>query len=559
MTRRRGAVAAAVLAMLLLAGCSEIPKSGSVRPGSTEEPNGTSIVYQPNPPAAGARQREIVAGFLTAASAGGDFHVARQYLASSFVGRWRPRTRVLVQETQPTITSTSTTDLRVDVPISAEVNELGVYAPASRVERLDFHLRQQNGQWRIDDAPEGIVLGQTVFGKIYSPQTLEFFDSTARRLVPDLRWFPVSSTSASQAEPSPAAVVRALITGPAGPLGGVAQNPLAGATLSSLQPASGGVTTVSLTVAGGEPDPAVTARMQQQLVQSLLLPTPSSLRLFVNGRAAPPVKALPSAPVSPLPYVVLDGRFGTVAATGAFTEERTIGPRIAALRPTAVTVSLSQGLAAVRTAQGQIAIVTKSGSRVVDRRPGVLLSTLDQRGWVYSVPSDEPGELIASNAKGQSIDLVAPLGGATVTEIEASPDGTRLLVLVQSVSGPRAYVVGIQRNADGTPTGLTAARSAVALGGNVGQGIDATWAEDGYVAVLVSSPDNTTDRVRLQQLGGLGTSLGEIANATSIVGSTSRDDLRIGLQTGDIWTQQSNIWQSESTSPLDVSVLAVQR
>lgn len=548
-------MAAIITALLLLTGCSEIPTTGAVQPGRTEAPNGTSIVYLPNPPAPGASARDIVSGFLTAASGGGRFAVAKEYLTRDFAMKWKPNARVLVQEAQTTPLTGSAADVNVTVPISAQVDEKGVYQPTSRSVPLHFHLVQQSGQWRIDSTEDGIVLSQPVFQRNYSPLALQFFDPTWNLLVPDWRWFPSTPTSGSSG-PSARSVVDQLIAGPTGPIaGGVTANALQGATVATVD-AGTDVTTVALNMPGAPPSATVTTRMQQQLVQSL---TPSSLRLFVNGVQAPPARALTARAVSPLPFVISGSRFGTVAVNGAFTEERVLGKRIAALKPRAVTVSVAQKLAAVQTTNGDVDVVSATGQRVVDPRTDLVEPTLDQHGWVYSVPRQSPGGLIAAPAKGKAVDLGVELGGTTVTAIEASPDGTRLLVLFQAASGPKAYVYGILRDPDGTPTGLSASRYPVDMGGNTGQGVDATWVDGGDVAVLVKSPDGSTERVRLQQLGGLGSSLGELPNAVAIVGSTSKESVRVLLQTGDVWVQQSSLWQSESTSPLDVSVLAVQR
>lgn len=557
---RAARVAALVAAVLLVAGCSEIPTSGPVQAGSTEGPNDTTIVYLPPPPAAGASQREIVTGFLSAASAGGDFRVAKEYLTSGFAETWQPQERVLVQEAQPKVRSTSSSELTLQIPISARVEANGVYRPSSSTVTLDFHLAREGGQWRIDDAPDGIVLGESVFGRNYRPGALEFFDPSYTRLVPDLRWFPAPSSGLLAGRADAASVIDALIAGPAGPLsGGVAVNALQGATVDAVETEPGDVTTVELSVPGGPPSSTVIGRMQQQLIRSLPLATPSALRLIVNGRIASPVKALVNQPTSLNAYVVLDGRFGTLTSTGTFTEERTLGKRIVDLRPRAVTVSVRQGLAAVLTEGREVAVVTPSGSRVVDRRSGLVDPTLDQRGWVYSVPAQSPGRLIASDQKGNSIALVADLGGNAVTAIEVSPDGTRLLALVQSAAGPTAFVVGIERDDDGTPTALTTSKYEVALDGTGPTGLDATWVDDGSVAVLVGSPD--IDRVFKQQLGGVGLPLGQLPNAVSIVGTSSSDDLRIRLQTGALLVYSSPEWQSESGAgePVAVEVLAVQR
>lgn len=557
--RRGRLLAAAAGAVLVLAGCSEIPTTGPVENGSSEGPNDTTIVYLPNPPAQGASPREIVTGFLTAASAGGDLHVAREFLTPDLEERWDPRSRVLVQEAQPTITTRGVDQLTLQMPVSATVRADGTYTPASRVVPLDFRLERQNGQWRISSAPDGIVLAQTVFQKTYVPRTLEFFDPTFTRLVPDLRWFPATDDDATSG-PSSEAIVDALIAGPAGPIAhGVTANALSGATLLAVSSSGSDITTVALNLPLQDVTAESATRMQQQLVQSLQLGTPSALRLVLNGRAAPQAKALASRPAPFSGYAVKGGRFGALGADGALTEEPTLGKRIVALDPQAVTVSPRQHIAAVLTGGTDVAVVTPDGVRTVDRRADLVAPTLDQRGWVYSVPADGTGALRAWDGKGRSVDVVGDLGGSTVTAIEVSPDGTRLLALVQSASGPKAFVAGIQRAADGAPMALTGDRYPVDLDGTTGTGIDATWVDEGEVAVLSSAPDNSTDRVQVQQLGALATPLGQLANATAVVGTTSETDLRVQLQTGDLWVWNGNLWQRESSGSTGVSVLAVQR
>lgn len=554
---KRLPVAVLVGIVLLLAGCSTIPSSGTVQAGTTEAPNGTSIVYVPNPPASGANQREIVAGFLTAASGGGRFAVAKEYLTDDFATRWNPTSRVLVQAPQTSVTTGSGADIRVEVPISARVNVHGVYSPSSDPETLTFHLVQQRGQWRIDRAPDGILLSQTVFQKNYAPSALQFFDPTWTHLVPDLRWFPTTLTSGSSA-PSPRSILTALISGPVGPIAaGVTSNALKGTSIAGID-STGDVTTVVLNDAGATPTATETARMQQQMIQSLGLPTPSALRLVIDGVVAPQVKALADQPSSEA-FVLVDGRFGTLSSAGSFTQDKTLGTQIAATRPTAITVSLGQKLAAVREQGGAVAVVGPSGAKVVDTRGGLVPPTIDQQAWVYSVPTGVTDGLQAANAKGQTFALSGDLGGESVTAIQVSPDGTRMLVLVGSPAGPSAFVAGIVRDSSGKPIGLSGQKYPVSLGGTSGTGLDATWVDDDRVAVLVSSSDNSIDRVVSQQLGGLGTSLGQFANVTSIVGTTGFDDLRIRVQSGGIYVWQDPNWQQETADAVDVSVLAVQR
>lgn len=553
---RRPAVAALLAAVvLLLAGCAVIPTSGVVQPGTTEAPNGTKLVYVPSKPAPGATPDEIVNGFLTAASGVPSFATARAYLTDGFAKKWDPTTRVLVQGPQAKLKD-SGDEVRAEIPLVATVDGNGSYTPMSDVQPLEFHLVQQRGQWRIDFAENGIVLTQPVFQQTYQPRLLQFFDPTWSRLVPDRRWFPVSRT----VSPSVAdirTVVDALIDGPDGPLSGsVTANALEGAKLEGISPSTGGVPTVTLTTPGGRADATAAARMQQQLIQSLGQSAPA-LRLVVDDLVIPQAK--PSTDqLSTEAYVLAAGRFGTLSSSGTFLPDRTLGARIAATAPAAVTVSMRQKLAAVQTQSGAVAVVTPSGARRLDARPDPdAAPTLDQNGWVYWVSSS--GALKAWKG-GHERTVDTELGSGTVSSIQTSPDGTRLLVLLESSAGPTAFVAGIERDSSAAPVALTGARYPIDLTSAVPSGVGGiTWVDDDEVAVLING--NDSDQIVTQQVGGISGVLGQFANVTSIVGTTSTADLRVLVQSGSVyvWNDTNSNWQQQSDPTLNVSVLAVQR
>jgi hypothetical protein len=547
---RRGRIVAALAAVLLLAGCAEIPKAGPVGNGPTQIPDEPTIVFLPNPPSPGAKPEEIVSGFVQA-GAGNNFSVARQYLTKSFAAQWRPTASVLIHDKALNVVQQDKQTIELDVPTVARVAPDGTYTPSVQMQKLGFRLQQVGGQWRIAQAPDGIVLAQTVFERRFKPETLQFFDPGYRRLVPDVRWFTTRSKPTGS-------VVRALLAGPAGPLqGGVTTTAFPdGTKLESAALAADGSTTIVLTVPGRDPSKQVTDRMQQQLIRSL---QPSgALRLLVNGRQAPAAPELQVQGPAQVPVVYAGGRFGTAQSTGAVSEDSVLGKRIAALRPIAVTVSAGQRLAAVQSGDSRVAVVTPDATRVVDRRPGLIDPTLDQLGWTYSVQKDDPTGLMAFSKDGHGGDRpVADLGGSRVIAIEASPDGTRMLVLAQRATGEwEAYVAGIERDATGAPTGLTTDQYPIDVPSS--PAIDATWVDDSHVAILTGGTDGS-DTVTTQQLGGLSTPAGRLSNAISIVGTSSKSDLRARDNTGNVLEPSGNVWQNVFPATVDVAVLAVQR
>jgi hypothetical protein len=258
---------------------------------------------------------------------------------------------------------------------------------------------------------------------------------------------------------------------------------------------------------------------------------------------------------APAPLVLRGSTLGYIAGS-RLTAETTLGPRLVGLKPAAVTISTRQRLAAV-LGSGGVSVVTTSGSTLVDKGSDLVAPTLDQDGWAYSASRSDPTQLRAFDTKGHQSQLLTGLTTTASTElaaIEVSPDGTRMLVLSQGDDGPKAFVAGILRGSDGTPTGLTEAHYPVTL--PAGTAIDATWVDAGSVAVLESDPNG--DQMTLQSLGGEARPLGRLQNAVAVVGGSGQDDLRALLSNGDLAELDNGVWQAVQPST-DAALLAVQR
>ncbi len=553
--RVRTAALGAVL-VLALAGCAEIPTAGDVLVGPTHNTANQDVVLVPYAPVAGASPTDIVQGFVTAATGQqGDYEVARKFLAPALAKRWRPGARVLIHSEPWVVNATSDTSITLSVPVSAQVNADGVYTSFTtpRNRAVPFRLAKVNGQWRITSTPDGIVLGDNYFSSLFTARPVDFFDPGYSRTVADLRWFPARNIS-------PAAVVRALLAGPSAPI----DTPVTatafppGTTVTSVTPTSG-VATVDLAIASGAPGSTALRRMKLQLTQSLQnLSGIQRVQLAVNGRPVPaPDLTLPPVVVSPQPLVLRNGVVGTLSGT-AFTPETTLGRSIAAARPLAGTVSVSQGVAAVRNAAG-VVVVTRAGQRLVDTRPNLVDPTLDDQNWTYSVPRTQPGSWRAFDARGHesAFDVAMP-GVDEVTAIEASRDGTRMLVLAQSAAGPLAFVAGIVRDDSGAPIALTTARYSVPMPQGTATALDATWADADGSSVAVLTQDTTGEGVTVQQLGGVPSTVGRLSMARTLVGATNLKELRALLQNGSIAELGASVWQSSTPDP-SVTVLFVQR
>jgi hypothetical protein len=353
-------------------------------------------------------------------------------------------------------------------------------------------------------------------------------------------------------------VVRALLDGPspaiAAPI--TASAFPSGATVAPIAPPSSGVATVDLNLPGPAPSALALRRMHLQLLDSLRdLQGIAQVQLSVNGhtKATPPLQA-PNIPPDPRALVFRRGSLGYLSGS-TFSPEPTLGRSVAAAKPLGMTVSVSQKLAAVRTSSGVLA-VTPSSRRLVDGRPGLVNPTLDDRGWIYSVPKDDPQALRAFDARGHRSDVSVTMPStASVVSIEASRDGTRMLVLVQTANGPSA--LGVVRDMAGAPIALTTDTYPVGL--NAATALAATWVDVDGSSVAVLTGDQSGDSVTVQQLGGVSQTQSRLTSATAIVGGTTVNDLRALLAPrGAIAELQGSVWQP--TEPqANASILVVQR
>ena len=74
---------------------------------------------------------------------------------------------------------------------------------------VDFHLVQENGEWRIDKPPPGLMVAEYSFTSFYQPYDL-YFVGNGRSLVPDHIYLPALSNPANVAS----ALMKALLKGP---------------------------------------------------------------------------------------------------------------------------------------------------------------------------------------------------------------------------------------------------------------------------------------------------------------------------------------------------------
>ncbi|HEY4152035.1 MAG TPA: GerMN domain-containing protein, partial [Pseudolysinimonas sp.] len=278
--RRRALLLAPVAvlsAMLLLAGCVNIPKGGGVSNLSIDSSTGGDAPFLslPDDPVKGASQEQILDGFIKAQrSSQAGYGTAREYLSDDFRSTWNPNAGLLVSSSSIDPTVVGSDELQLSIAVSASIDGDGHYAIAddSRTQQLQFHFQKDSkGEWRISSAPDGTILTPSRFDTNFQPYDLFFFDPTFQYLVPDRRWYARFTQVSTR-------IVRGILAGPPDWLKGVVVTAFPGGTeLTGAPVIDSSRATVDLTSQVSSESATGKRRMTQELTQSLfsLAPTVS--------------------------------------------------------------------------------------------------------------------------------------------------------------------------------------------------------------------------------------------------------------------------------------------
>ncbi|QTX05229.1 GerMN domain-containing protein [Agromyces archimandritae] len=560
-TVRSAAAAVAVLA--LAAGCAAIPSSGGVNRGQarTVEDPLDSLELVPEGPAKGDTPEQILRGFIDAAtSPRNSYDVARDFLTGSFEEDWEPGSRVTIdvlssrqleQLGAEPGEDDDRTSMRVRAVPAAGLTATGQYEIAeSRAPiELPYEFRKVNGEWRISDAPQGILIDESNFELVFRQHALFFFAPGFDALVPDLRWF-------AGADSVQTSIVRALLEGPSEWLaGGVVTAVPEGMRLEpDAVPVAGRVASVEL-VGGNVDDALAIQRIQLQLDESLrAVRSVGEVSLTVNGAA----NDLAALPVPPAPRVdsrtvVFDGeRFGYLSSDGADVETLPgISEQVAALGPVGAAVGPEAQRVAVLSSAGVSLVSRGDPAQTLDTRPGLVTPAIDEHDVVWSVPADEPGALEWFGG-GQHGTLPVPWNAERIAGLEVSRDGTRLLVFLETNGHTQLLVAAVQRDAQHLPLALG---TPVRLDAVDGEARDIAWVDARTVVSLTGLSDGS-GAIITQEVGGLATRRTAPEDAVQVTGGNNVRDLRTLTSEGVLQSQAGVGWQPRATG---VAFLAPQQ
>ena len=218
--RRTVTRVAAAACVLLAAACARIPDDGPVVEGAAPavDPSAAAFDFSPPGPQAGATPEQVVAGFLTAQQATPlSTTVARQFLTDRAAAEWQPERRTLLYGDLDVLSSPVRTG-RAPATVPVLLRQLFALDDTGRwdgrqqeVERAGLKLTvvRDEGEWRVADPPDTLVLPLTHFENRYRRFAVHFADPTGTLLVPEPVYLPLGVQTPTQ-------LVESLLAGPRG-------------------------------------------------------------------------------------------------------------------------------------------------------------------------------------------------------------------------------------------------------------------------------------------------------------------------------------------------------
>ncbi len=469
--------------VIVLAGCGSMPVTGDVKAVDASQPGDSQVQVYAVEPREGAAPSEIVDGFLESMTSDDPgFRTTRKYLSRAAAKTWQPSegTTVLAQapnRSGPLLHDEERRDSETSYTLTGEkvaaVDAQSSYQPLAPTDYSQIlHLVREEvadgkTEWRIDIVPDGLVLGQSDFKRLYRSVNKYYFATGRTDGRPALVADPVyvrTGTDPLTRMSTATQTVRTLLEGPTNWLRPVVDSRFPTGTalrkgVVALAPDDQNVLKVPLNDKADKAGRAACRMMAAQVLFTLRDLTSARVeqveleggkgwlcaldadeaakfsadsgsdgpdsQYFIDAKGM--VQKIPGATGGNGTPEAVHGPLGTgAAAMGA------VGVARDEQRAAAVSADGQHLYVASLVASGELAppAVTSAGKKAADR---LSSPSWDGRGdlWVADRDKARPRLLRLAEGEGEPQEVRVPgLDGGRIEELRLSADGVRIALLV---------------------------------------------------------------------------------------------------------------------------------
>ncbi|QNP72360.1 GerMN domain-containing protein [Streptomyces roseirectus] len=585
--RRRPAraVAYGVCGAVLLGGCASMPDHGDLRGVESTPRQDTQVRVFAMPPQEGALPMEIVQGFLEALTSDDPtFSTARKYLIGKAAKTWDPDSSTTVLDAGPQPTQErpggreggSDVSFTLDGRSVATVDDQQSYTPVVGKYQTTLHLVQDDkDQWRIDELPQGVVMGQSDFARNYMSVNKYYFASHAR----------VGSTPAAVADPvyvrkrvdPTTQMVRSLLAGPTSWLRPVVRSSFPTGTAleddeGPLTPNDQNKLTVPLNgkAAGVGQDTCDAMAAQLLFTMQSLTPGVDEVELRADGRRlcslsesrAETIAARGSAEHPAHLYFIdgehrlqrmdVRGNTSPESAPGAFGDGgkalRSVGVSRDEQEAAGVTLDGKQLYVTSLLSGGPLGnpLLTSAGATEKDR---LTTPSWDAQGDLWVADRNPLAPRLHLIAKGDDTPVVVSTPGLSgrINTVRVAADGVRIALVVESEGQQSLYVGRVERDQgdDGRP--VVAVQELRSATPELEQVTAVSWASDSRL-VVVGKETGGVEQVQYVQCDGSLPETSALPGLTEVQSIAASEDSEAPLfatsKDGLLWLPGGSGWRT---------------
>jgi hypothetical protein len=486
-------------------------------------------------------QTEIVQGFLDAASGFEDGHgVAREYLTDPAAQTWDPQAgvRVYANESE-TLSAADERTIQFTATQVGEISPRAQYVPVDGDLIKQFGLLQEGGQWRIAEAPQGLLLSRAAVERAYREFQTYFVAKPGGILAPDPVLF------ASSARDVTAELVQAVLDGPGSWLQPAVASGFPPATRLNSVDTVDGIVRVDLTADVLAADDLSRQQLSAQLVWTLRqVAGVRGVTITADGAAlaVPDVDVVqprtawaqydPDGLQPDAPWYIT--RSGAVLASDSNNLAVAVPGAAGSGQPPVRHPLISVDRSAVAATDPSDQLLTAQLEPQARWREA--LSPLPSKGGSWDrtgalwLPDPQIGARIVTVLGSQDV----PVDIEQVRSVQISRDGSRAIVVAGSGDSASAYLLRVDRTT--SPPSLSGPRLLVS-----GHVRAAAWASATQASLLIRQPDQPP-QIAAVDLGLFSSRLlGGPPRARTVAAAPDRP-LLSGTADAQVWQFNGNTW-----------------